>query len=669
MNSRILAPLVGVACLLFGGAPVLADTAAHVQSDLFDMGLEELMQMTVTSVGKKAQRLDQTAAAIHVISAEDIRRSGATSLPEALRLAPGVHVAQIDANKWSVSVRGLGGRWAGQLLVLMDGRTLYSPLFGGVYWDVQDTLLEDIERIEVIRGPGGTLWGANAVNGVINIITKHAADTQGGLAYARAGSRENEAAARYGTTLGDGIHLRAYAKRTEHEPYALTGHMPYQRGRPIGAAGHDAHDDWGMRRAGFRLDNALGGGDRFTLQGDAYDGAIRQTAITVNPAAAGNALLQDTVAASGANLLLRWQRRTASGELQLQAYLDQSERQATVLHERIDTRDIEFQQRFSLGARQEIVWGAGYRDVSFELDGSHTVSFRHARHDSALYNVFVQDEIRLHPDVALTLGSKFEHNPYTGTEPQPNARLFWQIDEQQGVWGAWSRAVRMPSRAELDFTLRLTNVAPYTALAFAGNPDLAAARLTAHELGWRRQFGAALNVEATVFRYDYDDYLSLEPQPGFPFSTTSAYRNLTGIRSRGFELGGTWQAAPDWRLRASYARLGIDARPRPASADAYTPAQIEGGSPRHQFQLHSNSRLRHDLDFDAMLYRVGRLSYGGIAAYTRLDLRLAWRPRRDIELSLVGRNLLERRHFEFLGQDSVASDVPRSLYAQLRWHF
>jgi iron complex outermembrane receptor protein len=227
----------------------------------------------------------------------------------------------------------------------------------------------------------------------------------------------------------------------------------------------------------------------------------------------------------------------------------------------------------------------------------------------------------------------------------------------------------MPSRADLDFTLRLTNVAPYTAIAFQGNPDLAAARLTAHELGWRRQFGPAFTIEATAFRYSYDDFFSLEPLPGFPFSTTSEFRNLMVLRSRGFELSGAWQASPDWRLRASYARLDSDARPRSGSADTYTPAQLAGSGPQHQFQLHSNSRLRHDLDFDAMLYRVGRVPYGDIDAYTRLDLRLAWKPRRDLELSLVGRNLLDQRHFEFLGQDSVASDVPRSVYAQVRWHF
>jgi iron complex outermembrane receptor protein len=673
MKPRLLPSLIGAACLLLGAVPFHAragdDATGNTQTDLLDMSLADLMQVTVTSVGKKAQRLDQTAAAAFVITAEDIRRSGATRLPEILRLAPGVHVAQIDGNKWSVSVRGLGGRWAGQLLVLMDGRTLYTPLFGGVYWDVQDTLIEDIERIEIIRGPGGTLWGANAVNGVINIITKSAAATQGGLAYARVGTHENEAGARYGTTLANGAHLRAYAKASDSGAFALTDHAPYLGGRPVGTAGADAHDDWDMRRAGFRLDHTLNGGDRFTLQGDTYDGDIRQTAITVAAPTVGNALVQDTIATSGANLMLRWQRKTADGELQVQAYVDQTERRAVVLNERVATHDIEFQQRFGLGSRQEIVWGLGYRGVSFELDGSHTVAFGHPRHDTALYNFFIQDEIKLRPDLALTLGSKFEHNAYTGMEPQPNARLFWQMDDRQALWGAWSRAVRTPSRADLDITLRLTNVAPFTPLSIQGNSDLAAARLTAQEIGWRRQLRDDLNIEATAFHYDLDDFFSNEPVPGFPFSTTSEFHNRLKLQSHGLELNGTWQVNPDWRLRAGYARLRLAAQAMAGSADGQTPAQFAGSGPRHQFQLHSSARLGHNLDFDAMLYRVGTVDNGAIAAYTRLDLRLAWKPRTDVELSLVGRNLLDDRHFEYVGQDSVASDVPRSLYAQVRWSF
>lgn len=671
MNPRRLCAIALAAGMLFGGSAAAAreSTAREQNPDLLAMDLEQLMQMTVTSVAKKAQRLDQTAAAVTVLTAEDIRHSGATSLPEALRLVPGVHVAQIDANKWSVSVRGLGGRWAGQLLVLMDGRTLYSPLFGGVYWDVQDTLLEDIERIEVIRGPGGTLWGANAVNGVINIITKKAADTQGGLAYARGGTHDNGIGFRYGAQAAAGAHVRGYLKLSDRKPFDVTDHAPYLNGRPIGTPGSDAYDGWGMRRTGFRLDKALDGRNDLTVQGDIYDGTLKQTATTVSPALAGVSMVRDSVAANGGNLLLRWARQLDDGEMQVQAYSDLAERKTIAWNESIETRDVEFQHRFRFGADQEIVWGGGYRSVSFDLAGTNTVSFSRSRVDTALYNLFLQDEIKLGRAVALTLGSKFEHNEYTGMEPQPSARLLWQVDERQALWGAWSRAVRTPSRADLDIMLKIVNVAPFTPISILGNPDLASERLTAYEAGWRSQLHRDLNVEAAIFQYDYDDMHSAEPIPAFPFSTSSRYRNLMQARSRGFELNGTWQVTPDWRLRPAYSRLLLDAWRKPGGADAVSPGQVIGSGPKHQFQLHSQLRLRHDLDFDATIYHVGQVPEGAVGRYARLDLRLAWKARKDMEISLVGQNLLDDRHFESIGQDSAASDVPRSLYAQVRWIF
>ncbi|TCS72198.1 iron complex outermembrane receptor protein [Sulfuritortus calidifontis] len=656
MTRRLLAAACAIA--FSGNAHALA-------SDLTQLSLEELMAIEISSVAKKSQRLAEAAAAITVITAEDIQRAGLTSLPEALRLAPGVHVAQIDGNKWSVSVRGLGGRWAGQLLVLMDGRTIYSPLFGGVYWDVQDTLLEDIERIEVIRGPGGTLWGANAVNGVINIITKKAADTQGGLASIRAGSHDNEASFRYGLTLGEGVHLRGYAKVNAREPFELTDHAPYQAGSPIGTPGRDAHDGWAMRRAGFRLDNPLSGRDQFSLQGDVYDGDVDQTAVTVAPAVIGNVLVRETARVNGANLLARWQRRLGEGELQVQLYADRAERREAVLRQRIDTWDLDLQHRFRLGQNQEIVWGGGYRVVAGELIGSHTVSFSEPKGDTALYNLFLQDEIKLRPDLALTLGSKFEHNEYTGMEPQPSARLLWQVDDSQALWAAWSRAVRTPSRSDRDITLKLTNLTPFLTLAYQGSRAFDSERLTAYEAGWRKQMHGDLNIDAAAFYYDYDDIRSLEPAG----ATRYVFDNLFRLKSYGFELSGVWQATPDWRLRASYSRLQLDAGPKPGSGDSLSRALIEGSGPRHQFQLHSQWQLQPALDLDAMLYYVSRVQNDAVGAYTRLDLRLAWRPRKDLELSLVGQNLLDDRHFEFTGQDSAASDVPRSLYAQARWRF
>lgn len=659
----IPARLLHLACLL-----AFSGNALAVSADLSQLSLEELMAIEITSVAKKSQRLAEAAAAIHVITAEDIQRAGVTSLAEALRLAPGVHIGQIDGNKWSVSVRGFGGRWAGQLLVLMDGRSIYSPLFGGVYWDVQDTLLEDIERIEVIRGPGGTLWGANAVNGVINIITKKAADTQGGLAYARAGTHDNEAGFRYGTELGSGMHLRGYAKLTSREPFDLTDHAPYQNGTPIGTPGSEAHDGWSMQRAGFRLDNELSGSDQFTLQGDVYDGDVDQTAVTVSPAQAGNVLVPETARVNGANLLARWQRRLGEGELQVQLYADRAERREAVLRQRIDTWDFDLQHRFRLGQSQEIVWGGGYRLVSGELVGSNTVSFSQTKDDTALYNLFVQDEIRLRPDLVLTLGSKFEHNEATGMAPQPSARLLWQMDDSQALWAAWSRAVRTPSHSDRDITLKLTNLAPFNPISYRGSRQFDSERLTAYEAGWRKQFRPDLSGDLALFYYDYDDLRSLE-QVLPPFPPTYVFGNLFRAKSYGFELSGAWQVTPDWRLRASYSRLHLDAEPEPGSTDTFTEATIEGSGPKNQFQLHSHARLRQDLDLDAMFYYVDSVQNQAVGDYSRLDLRLAWRPRKDLELSLVGQNLLDDRHFEFTGQDSAASDVPRSLYAQARWRF
>lgn len=656
--------LLHLACLL----AFSSNASAITQTDLSQLSLEELMAIEITSVAKKGQHLSEAPAAIHVISAEDIQRAGVTSLAEALRLAPGVHVAQLDGNKWSVSVRGMGGRWASQLLVLMDGRTIYTPLFGGVNWDVQDALLEDIERIEVIRGPGGTLWGANAVNGVINIISKKAADTQGGLVYARTGTHEHAAGFRYGAELAPGMYLRGHAKFSGREPFELTDRTAYTGGKPVGTPGNEAHDGWDMRSAGFRLDNRLNGSDRVTLQGDVYDGDIDQTAVTVVPSRPGNVLIPETVQANGANMLLRWRRRLADGELQVQTYLDRAERNGILLRQRIDTWDIDFQHRFSPSAGQDIVWGGGYRTVASELLGSNSlVSFSETKGNTALLNLFLQDEIRLRPDLALTLGAKLEHSEYTGIEPQPSARLLWQVDGRQALWAAWSRAVRTPSLSDRYVTLIQTNLAPFSPLSFKGSRQFDSERLTAYEAGWRKQLRSDLNLDAAVFYYDYDDLRSADQTTAFP--PTYTFANRFQAKSYGFEVSSAWQVTPDWRLRASYSRLRLDAEPKPGGTDPFTKARIEGNSPSNQLQLHSHMRLRQDIDFAAMLYYVDAVQNKVAGDYTRLDLHLTWRPRKNLDLSLVGQNLLDDRHFEFIGQESLASDVPRSFYAQARWRF
>lgn len=644
-------------CLL---APWAVGARAEEIPDLTQLSLEELMAIEITSVAKKSQRLSDAAAAVHVLTREDIRRAGVTSLPELLRQVPGVQVARIDGSRYAVSIRGFSNRFSGKLLVLLDGRTLYTPLFAGVYWEAQDTPLEDVERIEVIRGPGGTVWGANAVNGVINIITRSAADSQGGYVEALAGNLEGGARVRYGGALGEAGHFRVYATADDHSQLTNAG-------------GGDAHDAWRQQRAGFRADLPVDEQDAYTLQGDVYRTRADQLEGVSQPAPVpGTFFTPNTADLSGANLLWRWRRAVNAGEdWSLQAYLDHTQLKDAVLDQRIDTLDLEWQHRFQWTTRQEITWGLGYRHSWDELLGSYTISFTTRRRDSALYSAFIQDEITLADDWVMTLGSKLEHNDYTGYEAQPSARLLWRASSEDNYWAAVSRAVQTPSRATRESILNylvLPGPPPIT-LGYRGNPDLQSEEVWAYELGYRGQFSPSFNLDATVFYNRYDKLLSREPDPpAFPF-ITSTYGNLMAGETQGVELAVNWQATPSWRLHASYSYLHMDLRLKPGSRDTLPPTMDEGSAPRHMAQLHSLYALRHDLDLDAYLYYSDALPYLGIDGYTRLDLRLAWRPRRDLELSLTGQNLLDNRHLEYDAVDVLASQVPRSLLGRVVWYF
>lgn len=647
--------LLGSALFAYG----INSPSASAQ-DLTNLGMEELLQVEVTSVSKRPQSLSSAAAAIHVITQEDIRRSGATSLPEALRMAPGVHVGHIDGNKWSVGVRGLGGRWSNQLLVLMDGRTLYSPLFSGVYWEAQDTLLEDIDRIEVIRGPGGTLWGSNAVNGVINIITKSAKDTQGGLAYGRYGSLEDGGGLRYGSKLGESTYGRAYIKYNNQNDFVTASRLP-------------ADDRFQNERAGFRVDSDPSADDKVTLQGEIYHGLARQTAVSTPPGVFGNALVLDTAQLNGANLLGRWRHQLANGDLQLQTYFDRAERRDASMDQGIDTWDIELQHHLRLYDIHNVVWGGGYRLVSDELTSTPTVAFTPGHRKTPLYNVFAQDEIELDPTVHLTLGSKFEHNAVTGLEVQPSARLIWQPDDSRSLWGAVSRVVRTPSRADRDMALAITNIpirfSPYgppvaVPLTFQGNNGgIDTTKMLAFEIGYRQQINSHLSVDGAGFYYDYDQLVTLEPAgPGrYRFSN-----NGEGT-IYGFEVSANWQIKPDWQLRSSYSRAEFNAMISKGNKDNLPAGTFETSGPKNMFQLQSHYQLTSALDFDAMLYWVDKVNT--IGNYQRVDAKMTWRPWSKLELSLVGQNLLDGSHPEALNSDTVASEVPRAVYGQARITF
>lgn len=678
--ARLLAAL---STAVFGGSTLLADDAQTSAStnrlDVMEMNLEELMKMQVTSVSRKSERLSNAAAAIHVITQEDIRRSGATSIPEALRLSPGLEVARQDAHTWAISSRGFNDEFANQLLVLIDGRSVYTPLFAGVYWDVQDLMLEDIERIEVIRGPGATLWGANAVNGVINITTKTARDTQGLLVTVGAGNEERGfGGIRYGGKIGENSYFRVYSKYFNRDDSAL-------------ADGSDANDSWNMHRGGFRYDWIPTEENLFTLQGDIYTGRLDQTVTVPTLTPPYVSRISEEVHTSGGNLLGRWTHQfSAESELALKVYYDRTERDRIVFSEQRNSGDLDLQHRFRLGSRNDIVWGLGYNITSDSLSNSETVMFNPVERTSSLYSAFIQDEITLIENrLRLTLGSKFEHNDYTGWEIQPSGRLSLNITERQTAWAAVSRAISTPSRAEDDIRINRQVVAPPppapVLLSLFGSRDMEAKELIAFELGYRIQPHDRITFDLATFYNIYDQQRSLEAQPislaELPSHIVLPYTidNKLDGETYGFELASTWQPTDWWRLRAHYTFWRIALHKDPLSTDPLL-EQAEGDSPRHQVGVRSLMDLPHNLEFDTGVRYVDTLSQRrrfvdtmslSIPSYVVADARIGWRPNYNWEISLVGQNLFEARHQEFAPSyiQTQETQVEASVYAKVTFRF
>ena len=639
--------------------------------------MEELLNTTVTSVARREESIAQSAAAVHVITKEDIRRSGATRLAEVLRLAPGLQVARVDAHNWAVSARGFNELFANKLLVLIDGRSVYAPLFSGVFWDVQDVVLEDVERIEVIRGPGAALWGANAVNGVINVITKKAAATQGWLWSGGAGDTESGfGTIRYGGSLGDALHFRIYGKYFSEDDSLL-------------ATGREAHDDWRMGQGGFRIDWSATATDLLTLQGDIHhlhEDQLYERLRATEPFTAYRDAGADT--ASGGNVLARWTHTLASGsELVFQSYYDRTERTSSIQDERRDTFDIDFQHRFALGNGQTVVWGGGYRRTADRIGNSFDLALEPAARASHLFSAFVQDEVALIPKtLTLTLGSKFEHNDYTGFEAQPSARLCWTPSERHSVWAAVSRAVRTPSRVEDDIHLRSGPAIPRGALfpgsptivsALSGNRAIESETLIAYEAGYRAKVTEALSFDLAVFYHDYDELRGIVTgQPAVDFARTPAELSLTaGNYLKGSTYGGEVSAnlrvSEWWRLRADYSVLRTHLRESTATVAIFNPQAIAGSNPQNQVSLRSWVDLPRGFEFDTTLRYVDSLPAIRIPAYAALDVRLGWRPCRNFEVSLVGQNLFDHAHPEFVPTyiGTQTTEVERSFYGKVTIRF
>ena len=643
------------------------------QPDLTDRSLEDLMNIQVTSVSKTVQTLSRTASAIFVINGEDIRRSGATNIPDLLRMVPGVDVAQIGANTWAISARGLNGRFSNKLLVLVDGRNVYTPTFGGVLWDTLDLPLEDIERIEVIRGPGGTIWGANAVNGVINIITRQAADTQGGMVVGGGGNLDQGfGTMQYGGGLGKSTDYRIFTK------YFNQDHLP-------GLNGQAGGDGWHLLRGGFRADSVLSAKDTLTLQGDLYNGEEDSPALFL-PSVTSPGLQNTNLAVplSGGFLQTAWNHVfSARSDTTLQVSLDRYKRDY-LLSEKRSTLAIDFQHHFAWGSRQDVVWGGGYSYTDSDTRGDLTVSLNPADLNMQLSSAFFQDEVALIANkLYVTIGTKAEHNLYTGFSWMPSARVSWTPSTRHMLWAAISRVDRTP--AESDAAVR-ANVGGYPGpggtpvlLAFVGNPHFQNEGLIAYELGYRVALSAHLSMDLAAYYSDYDSQRTTEPAAPF-FETSPApphlvlpvtYGNLMHGEANGLEMAVNWKATGRWTLSPGYAFEQIHMHLDPTSQDKSSVLDNEGSSPVHSAQLRSHLDLIRGVSWDASAYLVDRLRNGNVPSYTRLDTGFTWRWTEHLASSVVGQNLVKDRHLEFVDDTGSVSFtlVKRSAYAKLTWQF
>jgi iron complex outermembrane recepter protein len=606
---------------------------AQPARDLADLSLEELANIEITSVSRRAERLADAPASIYVITNEDIRRSGATSLPEALRLAPNLNVARVDAFQYAISARGFNNSIGNKLLVLIDGRTVYTPLFSGVFWDQQDVMLEDVERIEVISGPGATLWGANAVNGVINVTTRSARDTQGGLLVAGGGNLEAGGAYRHGGALGAEGAYRAYAKVSQLQNTKQARGTAVPDGRDWGQAGFRA--DWGSRS------------NAFTLQGDAYSSRAEDRGVVL-----GFPLRR--VEASGANLLARWTRQLSeSSDFQLQAYYDQAKREDAVLFQPdAQIFDLELQHGIRGGAHR-FVWGGGYRSGRDTVEDGILTGFRPKSKELEWYNVYAQDEFRLSETLELTAGIKLEHNDYTGTEYLPSVRLAWKPTPERLVWGAASRAVRAPSRLDREVMSPLFG-------NIAGGPNFESEVADVYELGYRAQETRSFTWSATFFHHEWDRLRSGTSVPVF------IVNQIQG-QAYGVEAWAAWQVARGWRLSGGFFTLRKNLELEPGSTD---PVGVNNPNLANDPEYQWTARSSHDLgarqELEIAVRHVGKLSTPVVPAYTALDLRWGWKVSRDLQLSVTVQNAADPSHPEF-GAAPARSEIARGFLVAAKW--
>jgi iron complex outermembrane recepter protein len=631
--------------------------------DLTHLSLEELVDLKITSVSKTERRLSELGAAAYVIRNEDLRRSGATSIPESLRYVPGLQVARLDANKWAVSSRGFNGRFTNKLLVLIDGRSVYTPLFSGVFWESQDVLFEDVEQIEVIRGPGGSVWGANAVNGVINIITKKASKTQGTFVSAGYGSEEQGFGEfRFGDKAGKNGYYRLYAKYFNRDE------------------GFHGHDDWRSGQGGFRSDFELYEGSDLTVQGDYYDSQIGHRTTTPILTSPFSLTFDEDISSIGGNLLSRWTHSLENGSrLQLQGYYDRRERNSFILEEIRDSLDVDFQYEFNVGENQKWTCGFEHSLTSDETRGSFELSLNPRTRTTQLLSTFAQNEITVIDDkLWVTVGSKFDHNEYTGYEAQPSLKTVWKPSPNHTLWTSVSRAVRTPSRVEHDARITDSVTPGPTAVTLFGDRHRESEELLALELGHRMIPISWFSTDLSVFFNQYEHLLTLERGAAYTETTPSPTHLVVPLfvsskmsgETYGLELSAQCEAASWLKLSGSYTFLQMQLH-RSADSNDMTSENDEGRNPRHQINLRAQCNISKEIEWDTGVRFVDSLPAISISSYVTLDTRIAYRPTRRIEISLVGQHLLDSPHPEFAPNfiDTQATQVEYSIYGKVSCRF
>ncbi len=657
----------GLLCALM--ISVAVRCRAQQNPDLAEMTLEDLLNVQVVTASKKEQPLARTAAAVYVITAEEIARSGLTSIREVLRLAPGVQVAAIDSSTWAISIRGFNSEFSNKLLVLVDGRTVYSPSFSGVFWNVEDIPINEIERIEVVRGPGAAVWGANAVNGVINIITKKAGDTQGGLLTLGGGSYELASGGlRYGWKQGAAA-FRISTHYVDLGPLATPN-------------GESNHDGWDLQRIGFRGDIPHAT-DTWTIEGDLYQSNASDNIPVPLLTAPYVGVRPTSYYYSGASVLLRWHRTRNGIESSWQAFYSRAHSAGSAYFGLTDhTVDFDVEQRIPLQTRQQLVWGVGFRVLDENTNPSFDLSFTPNSRKLKVFSGFLQDEITLiHERLWLTLGSKYEHNDFTGSEAEPDIRLLWTVRPHHVLWGAVSRAIRSPSVYEEAGRISLavpTGPAPVpVVVAGFGNANFRSEKLIAYELGYRVQANRRTSFDLASFFNSYRDiasidfgqpFLEFQPQPVHLVVPAELGNQLHG-HTYGAELTGAFSATRRWKLTATYSLIRFSVRQNASGPDA-APVQSDG-SPEHQVQAHSILSLPHRLQLDTSVYHFTAFPQQPVPAHTRLDVHLGWSFGERLRLNAGLQDLLSPRHLEFTEPNGLTApaEMPRSFYGRASWTF